>query len=289
MGAVRAFRRPASRAAIGGAHGSTNTGSASTVGATIAATTTALDTANTSAELLLPDAPSATASIHSTKSPTLGEGGDLRISAKEEDVSPAATTTTTTTTTTAAGEGVTSAAAAGHRKPNAFGPRGDLSTLNRVAATFSGARLIAQAAQGPQASHSAQGAQAPSQKPMELMEADEEEEEPTPAQIAVAAVDRKLEKLRTEGGLLRGEEMYRFPHGTAVWSEEGGGGGRGSSGCDVGVHGVGVSARGVTAAGVAEWVNRFEAGSPKTGVGVIAEELMRHLVREGDVGLIGTR
>lgn len=147
------------------------------------------------------------------------------------------------------------------------------------------------------------GAQAPPQKPGSLAAAESkfsgdqtpqppisvtvvEHEEPTPAQAAVAAVDGRLEKLWSEGGLLRGEEVQRFPHGTEVWGEGGGGGSRRDAG-DFGADGVGAFAE----AGVVEWAKRFEVGSssPLMSVGAFGEELGRHLVRDGDAGLIGTR
>ena len=59
-----------------------------------------------------------------------------------------------------------------------------------------------------------------------------------------------------------------------------------SEGC---VHGVGDRCAGVTAAGVIAWAKRFDFNEPDESEGALVEALVRHLVRDGDAGLIGTR
>ena len=147
-------------------------------------------------------------------------------------------------------------------------------------------------------------------------------QELTPTQAAVLAADNKLEGLLNVGGIIRARSGWECPHGfpqgTPVWdSAEGtvGGGGRrrswnGREGVGSGLDGgVDVNRGGrcpgleydAVVAGddagkaVVEWASRFcepENGFPandsEEGVR-LGTALARHVVRDGDAGLIGTR
>lgn len=105
------------------------------------------------------------------------------------------------------------------------------------------------------------------------------EQGPTPVQAAVAAVDRRLERLLEAGKLICGGDVSGILQGTAVW------GGAGGGECNRGV-GSGV---GATALGVIEWAKQFGFDSTEESEGLLGEALVRHVVRDSDAGLIGTR
>ncbi|CAM9608926.1 unnamed protein product [Ectocarpus sp. 12 AP-2014] len=129
------------------------------------------------------------------------------------------------------------------------------------------------------------------------------EEELTPVQAAVMAVDKRLKGLLEAGGILRGatsgrECLQGFPRGTPVWEnhcgrvggrDEGGGGGRRVDGASdiVGDENA--------AGGAMGWARKFcEADddrfpSDESGEGIaLGKMLAKHVVRDGDVGLVGT-
>lgn len=145
----------------------------------------------------------------------------------------------------------------------------------------------------------------------------------TPTQAAVLAADTKLEGLLNVGGILRAKSGWECPHGfpqgTPVWdcstegvvSSIGGAGGCGGVGGDM----VGLARGGCVGGGgfdgdggrgdapaeedvgkvVMRWASRF--CDSNTGIAAldsaegirVGRSLARHVVRDGDAGLIGTR
>ncbi|CBN74609.1 Hypothetical leucine rich repeat protein [Ectocarpus siliculosus] len=129
------------------------------------------------------------------------------------------------------------------------------------------------------------------------------EEELTPVQAAVLAVDKRLKGLLEAGGILRGttsgrECLQGFPRGTPVWEnhcgrvggrDEGGGGGRRVVGASDVVDDEDV------AGGAMGWARKFcesddgRFPSDESGEGIsLGKVLAKHVVRDGDVGLVGT-
>lgn len=130
------------------------------------------------------------------------------------------------------------------------------------------------------------------------------EEELTPVRAAVMAVDERLKGLLEAGGILRGATSGRecvqgFPRGTPVWDnhcgrvgardEVGGGGRRVDGASDI----VGDED---AARGAMTWARKFcEADdrrfpSDESGEGVaLGKVLAKHVVHDGDVGLVGSR
>ncbi|CAB1107889.1 unnamed protein product [Ectocarpus sp. CCAP 1310/34] len=128
------------------------------------------------------------------------------------------------------------------------------------------------------------------------------EEELTPVQAAVMAVDKRLQDLLIAGGILRGttsgrECLQGFPRGTPVWEnhcgrvggrDEGSGGRRVDGANDI----VGDED---AAGGAMGWARKFfgvddgRFPSDESGEGIaLGKVLAKHVVRDGDVGLIGT-
>lgn len=211
----------------------------------------------------------------------------------------------------------TTTPSARNRKPNALGSRGKVSTINRVVKSFprhSNGRAEEYAAGA--------GAAAVPTSPTGLQQATEvaQQQALTPTQAAVAAADSKLEGLLSGGGILRAKSGWERPHGfpqsTPVWDSTEmmvGSVGAGSCGRVGGDRsglggGVCVSGGGCVVDGgldgtapedmgnaVMEWASRFcenEAGFPaadsQEGLR-LGRMLARHVVRDGDAGLIGTR
>lgn len=227
----------------------------------------------------------------------------------------------------AAETGVTTTATASstrNRKPNALGSRGRFSTMNRVVKSFPrnsngcGESLLVGAEE-----RAAAAAVAISPEGQQQGAGAVPQQELTPTQAAVAAADNKLEGLLNVGRILREKSGWECPHGfprgTPVWDNtEGVVGSGGTGGCDrvddagagIGVGGgVRVSRRSSSSGGglgdvacdedvgraVMGWVSGFcenETGFPaadsEEGIR-LGRLLARHIVRDGDAGLIGTR
>ncbi len=200
--------------------------------------------------------------------------------------------------TAAAGPGTdTGNSPARQRKPNALGSRGRVSTINRVVRSFpnnSDRGATSSFAAGDEerdvatALTAAAGAASNSEGPRE----EAAEASVTPIVAAVLATDRKLEGLLRAGEILcplsARERFHGFPRGTPVW--DGGDrptGGSGGGGGDVVSEEAGK--------GVMRWASRF-CGAGRGLLSFNGEEgrrlsmaLARHVVRDKDAGLIGTR
>ena len=158
------------------------------------------------------------------------------------DALPATATATATAAAAAAevGSGTdTGASSAAHRKPSAFGPRGGVSTINRVVRSFPNSRRGGGLA-GVDEGRGTATAAAPAAEAADDSEGQPEAEggaeqrEPTPTMAAVLATDKKLEGLLRAGEIIcpkSARERFRgFPQGTPVWDNEGSGGGLRSTG-----------------------------------------------------------
>lgn len=101
------------------------------------------------------------------------------------------------------------------------------------------------------------------------------QKEPTPIQLAVVAVDRKLDSLLDAGALIRGScfNVRGFPRGVEVWH---GGDGSGNPPAEC----------------ILEWLKRLNSGAfPEDAEGVThyGSALTRHVDRNADAVLVGTR
>lgn len=131
------------------------------------------------------------------------------------------------------------------------------------------------------------------------------EKELTPVQAAVMAVDKRLKGLLEAGGILRGatsgrECLRAFPRGTPVWEnycggvggrdEGGGGGGRRVDGASdiVGDEGAVGGAMGWARKFCVADDGRFPSDESEGGI-ALGKVLAKHVVHDGDVGLVGTR
>lgn len=99
-------------------------------------------------------------------------------------------------------------------------------------------------------------------------------EETTPVQKAVAAVERRLEILLSDGRMLCGGKLPEIPQGTVVWEAK-----EGVRNNDVDIY----------ASDIIKWVKRFKLNTPEEVEDVLGETLAKHVVLDEDAGLIGTR
>lgn len=212
----------------------------------------------------------------------------------------------------------TTASSARHRKPNALGSRGRFSTISRVVKSFprNGNGRGERVPDGPEESAAADAAAANSAAGREEATGAGQAQELTPTQAAVLAADNKLEGLLNVGGILRARSGWEFPHGfpqgTPIWDSTaeavGSGNGTGSGDRVAQGVGVGVSGGGCDSAdglgdvagkdfckSVMRWASRFcdngtrfPAASSEEGAR-LGRALAKHVVRDRDAGLIGTR
>ncbi|CAM9136844.1 unnamed protein product, partial [Hapterophycus canaliculatus] len=146
-------------------------------------------------------------------------------------------------------------------------------------------------------------------KAQQLQQQEEtEQQELTPIQAAVLAADQKLEGLLDVGRIIRGQSLegnlVGFPRGMPVWgdsdgmtgsAETGNRGSRvGASECGGRVDAPDGAAAQGAGGGVMEWASRFcqtGAGFPPSNSeegSRLRSALTKHVVQDGDVGLVGT-
>lgn len=302
------FRGPTSKAAKSHVASSNATATDDTINGPAAAPRVSASGANQHT------APSGQAEAAPAEGSAVGSGGDLSAGfSPTDDNDPsqrADTCNAAGATTNAASGGVlpgeaetgltttTTSSSAQNRRP-----KGRFSTVARVVKSF------------PRNDGETRLAFATAEPPKEL----------TPTQAAVLAADAKLDGLLNVGGILRAKSVSECPHGcppgTLIWDGAagvvgsgrtrrscdrsegdrfglaggvGGGGGMSSGGYDC-AGGLGGDASEDVGSDVMEWASRF--CEPETGFPAADSEegirlgraLARHVARDGDAGLIGTR